>query len=374
MFFSKKKKQKLDPKVRFQNRQFNQKLNQARNFKRTAKPIPETEFNKILERIGLGTIWRKILLGIIVAGLIYIVYIPNFLSWQTIRVEGMSDANRAVTEEAIRNGLGDASFYNPQRNLLFLSKQRITEAATGVKAVDEVLSIKRDFKTKTIIVQIQSKYEQFLVRANNNVIDVFNDGFARGQAGISRDSWMTTSNPSMIKIDIPAKINHVDSGEFFTSRTTDYLIQISNALKAVTGSTVQSYKIVPPEFKQPKPLEEPAEAEQVEKKQVDPGEILAEPEDLPEDQVPESRPEPVQEIDLTLPVNADELEIIFQKGNSSDQTFRVIIDTNENYTNVVNRLNLLLSQTAPDRYNGLSYIDLRLPSRAFVCLAGSPCD
>ncbi|HEX3099924.1 MAG TPA: hypothetical protein VHQ41_03040, partial [Patescibacteria group bacterium] len=63
MFF-KKKKPKIDPKIRFQNRQFNQKLHEARTFKRTARPVPEGAIERFLRKIGLGSRWLQILIAL----------------------------------------------------------------------------------------------------------------------------------------------------------------------------------------------------------------------------------------------------------------------------------------------------------------------
>ncbi len=380
MFF-KKKKPKIDPKIRFQNRQFNEKLHLARTFKRTAKPIPEGSFSRFLTQIGLGTIWRKILAIVIVGGLVYLVYIPNFLTWQTLVVEGMSDVNRKATEAAINDSLSSVKLYNPQRNLLFLSKRRITEAAMGVSAVDKIYRVDRDFKNKTVTVYIHSKYERFLVRSSDQIFDVYNDGTTKGQAGIGRDQWQSTNNPGMIKVDVNAKITNSHNREFLTSKTVQYIAQINEELKAITGSTLQSVKIVLPEFKQPLPPkeltpEESGQEQTISEEQVENTEEVGQSNEVTDEASTETTsetPQPTGSIETTLPLNAEELELIFQKGNNSVRTFRVIIDINENSREVVNRLNLLLSQTSPDRYNGLAYIDLRIPTRAFVCLINSPC-
>ncbi len=369
MFF-KNKKPKIDPKIRFQNRQFNQKLLQARTFKRTARPIPEGSFNRFLNQIGLGTIWRKLLTIIIVGGAVYLIYIPNFLTWQTLVVEGMSDANRIATEAVINDSLQSTPFYNPQQNLLFLSKKRITEAAMNVSAVNKVDRIDRDFKNKTVTVYIHSKYERFLVRSADQIFDVYNDGSTKGPAGIGRDHWQSTVNPGMIKIDVNAKIANANNQEFLTANTVQYITQIFETLKAVTGSTLQSVKIVLPEFKQPLPPEQSEPERQDENAEQ---ESTAETKEVSEAAIETPSPQPLNSVDTTLPINADEIELIFEKGNSPGRTFRVIVDIHENSRDVVNRLNLLLSQTTPERYNGLTYIDLRIPTRAFVCLAGSLC-
>ena len=147
MFFNRKKQPKLDPKVRFQNRQFNQKLQTARTFKRTTKPVADGKIDKYLNSIGLGS--RILQAGIVlfVLALGYVVYVPNFLSVQKIEIEGASEADSILIESAIRNEIGSAPFYNPQRNLLFTSKSLVSKATLGVPGVGNVNVISKNFST-----------------------------------------------------------------------------------------------------------------------------------------------------------------------------------------------------------------------------------
>ncbi|HEX3095887.1 MAG TPA: hypothetical protein VHQ20_02085 [Patescibacteria group bacterium] len=383
MFF-KAKKPKVDPKIRFQNRQFNQKLQQARTFKRTARPIPEGSFSRFLKSIGLGTIFRQILAILIVGALVYIVYIPNFLTWKTIKIEGMTDADRVATEDAINASINSAHFYNPQHNLLFVSKKRLNEAISKIPAVNQINSIHRDFKNKTIVISITSKYERFLVRSSDSVYDVYNDGATKGVAGISSDYWPSVQNVGMVKIQVDGKITNPENKVFISPDSAKYINQLQGELRGIVGSSLAYIKIPLPEFKQP-----------VAPDQTTTQETTAQPASEPqtnsnsnanlntnspaENQITSpdlAQPvlEPVKASEVQIPLNTDEIEIIMQKGADPNRTFRVIIDTKESAHDVVQRLNLLLSQTAPDRYNLLNYIDMRIQTRAFECLAGAPCN
>ncbi len=364
MFF-KKKQPKIDPKVRFQNRQFNQKLQQARTFKRTVKQIPEDGFRRFLVKIGLGSFWRQAFLVIIIGGIGYLLYIPNFLTVQNIVVVGMSESEASATKEAIIQSLDAVPFYNPQRNLLVMSNSRIEQAAMQVVAVHQVSSIRKDFATKTVTVNILSKYERFLTRSTDSVFDVYNDGSTKGVAGLDRNSWESIGNPSMVKVDVPARITNADNKEFFAPITVDYINRINDELKGITGSSLGYIRIVLPEFGQQIPLP-PAEEESGAEEETD---ADAESETIEE----VTQPEVLSDSEIQLPLRAAELELIFKKGPDFKRTFRVIIDANEDPRSVVDRLNLLLSQTAPDRYDRLSYIDLRIQTRAFVCLTNTPC-
>ena len=381
MFFNKKKKPKIDPKVRFQNRQFNQKLHEARTFKRTARPVPEGSFEKFLRKIGLGSRWTQVFVALIFLGAVYLVYAPNFLSVQAIKVEGLSDVERVKVETAIQDELNKTPFYNPQRNLLFLSKNRVMQVVSAMPGIEAIENIDKQFKEKTLVVTLKPKYELFLVRSSDTVFDIYNDGLPKGQAGLSYDSWLGVQNPGMIKVDLGAKLSGLpqDNNEFkrfFTDDTVIYLKRVNEALKGIVGSPLAYFSVRIPELKEQQEFIEAAPP-------TTPEEDLT-IEDVPDESLPETeidqplpdvaqQESPTSNIEVSLPINADELNIVLQKGANQRRTFNVIVDTKENPEQLVQRLNLLLSQTAPDRYNNLFYIDLRIQTRAFVCLTSSPC-
>lgn len=367
MLFGKKKKPKIDPKVRFQNRQFNQKLQQARTFKRTARPIPEGGFERFLKRIGLSSRWKQIFVALIVLGAVYLVYAPNFLTVQSFTIEGLSDTERPLVESAVQDSLNRTPFYNPQRNLLFASKNRIRQAVLSVSGIDSVEKITKNFKQKSITITARPKHERFLVRTSDAVFDIYNDGTIKGRAGLERDSWANVQNPAMAKVDLGAQLAAQDTRQFFSSETVGYMIQLQEALKGIAGSPLSHFSIRIPELKQQQELQEEQARPEAIPSEVNAGEITPSGGDLVAD-------EPVLPVvDIRLPINADELDVVLQKGNTQ-RKFKVIVDTKENPEALVQRLNLLLSQTAPDRYNNLSYVDLRIQARAYICLLNTVCN
>lgn len=376
MFF-KKKKPKIDPKIRFQNRQFNQKLHQARTYKRTVRAIPEGSFRKFLMQIGLGSTWKQVLLLLIASGVIYLVYIPNFLSTQEITVIGMTAADTSAAENAINDALKDAKFWNPQHNILFLSKNRLSEAVNSIPGTDHINKINKDFKNKTVVISVTSKYERFLIRSTEKVYDVYNDGTTKGPAGIDRNYWEELQNPSMIKVEVAGRFVNENHEEFLTPDTVKYILEAEKQLKGVIGSSLAYVKITLPEFRQPTPpLEEGEELEgeqQVNEEQSEEVQNRKTENSEQDTAEPILEPEPINFSEVTLPLKADEIELFMRKGDSN-RYFRVIADTKESAHDLVQRLNLLLSQTASDRYNNLSYVDLRVPNRAFICLLSTPCN
>lgn len=315
--------------------------------------------------MGLGSKLSQVAAALLVFGVLYFVYAPNFLTVKSVVVEGLSDSDKKVVEAAVRDSLGDAPFYNPQRNLLFLSKARVKEAVQTIASVDEVEAVSKNFSEKTLNITVKAKYERFLVRTSAQVFDVYNDGTLKGVAGLDRSGWETVHNPSMAKIDIPTGLTSSNSREFLTAAIVQYIVGLQEELKGITGSSLAYIGIpVPEQAKMPAGAADKALAKEETASGQEPGSNEAE--------VPVA--EPIVADPVKLPINSSELNVFLQKGNDSKRTFRVIVDTAENPKDLVQRLNLLLSQTAQDRYNNLSYIDLRIPTRAFVCLLNTPCN
>jgi hypothetical protein len=155
-----------------------------------------------------------------------------------------------------------------------------------------------------------------------------------------------------------------------------YIFSLTNELKGITGSKLV-YLNMPliPEKKQPIPPpvdpSSPNEQESI-KDSLDFSPIVQQPD--PVDQlVSEENPEESKAVEIHTPIALEELNLYFQKGDQVGKLFKVLIDPTENSKELVLRLNLLLSQTTPERYTNLSYIDLRIKNRAFVCLIGAAC-
>jgi hypothetical protein len=364
MFFQ-KKKTKIDSKVRFQNRQFNQKLHQARTFKRSVRPIPESQLDKLLIKIGLGSRFTQAILILVILGFLYLIYLPNFLTVQKIVVQGVGGEEQKNAEQVIKNELDAAPFYNPQHNLLFLDAPKVTKAVLALNGINSVEKISKNFSDKSLIVQVTPKQEKFLLRDADRVFDVYNDGSLKGVAGLDRSGWESVHNPGMVKIDVKGKLDiqaALDSGQpgsVFNKNLSYYIIDLQKELLGIPGSPLVYISF----DKNPslKAAQNQAQSSEGSNSDI----ISANPLEL--------EPATLDASKVDVPISAEELNIVLQKGNNPEHTFNVIVDSGENPRDMVLRLNLLLSQTAPDRYANLDYIDLRIKSRAFICLINTPC-
>ncbi|MEZ4179926.1 MAG: hypothetical protein R3B41_00185 [Candidatus Doudnabacteria bacterium] len=201
-----KNKKKLSSKVRFQHKEFTGQLKTARRYKRPAVAKPESQFKLILTKLGLGTTWRQILVAAVLAVLFYLIYLPNFLTLQTISITGLNDHDRALAVEAIERSIESSKFFDPQNNLLFLGKGRIAQTLADLGFVQNLALIKKDYFNQALVIEAESKYTKILLKTDEEVVDIYNDGAWRGRAGLSVEQWKDLWADQQIKIFVPGQL------------------------------------------------------------------------------------------------------------------------------------------------------------------------
>src|SRR5687768_2052845 len=96
-----KKPKRLDSRVRFQHQNFTRKLDLARRYKRSAPAVSDDQSYNVLPKLGLTTRLSQALAILIIAGLVYLIFIPNFLSPQAIQVEGVGGDEAAAVRSSV---------------------------------------------------------------------------------------------------------------------------------------------------------------------------------------------------------------------------------------------------------------------------------
>lgn len=359
MFF-KKKKSKLDPKVRFQHKQFKSKLDSARSYKRTSRAIPESSFDRVMTAIGLPARWSQILVLVLFAGLFYLAYVPNFLSIESIHIQGLSDAQAQDLEASLRRQIADSHFFNPQHNILFFDKDSVDRALADVPSVHFIASLNKDIRGRSLYIEAESKYDRFLLAAPEQVFDVYNDGSLHQQSGVSRIDWDNHLNQSMIKVRLYQNLQFSANQAVFHRDLFAYMNRLIDVLAEVEGQQLAYLTFREPALPQPVAVEQPITEDLVEEdgqteEVIEP--VVVEP------QIP----------NIQLPFNSSEVHAVFYKNNDLRSTYRVIFDATADAQKSADELRLLLSQTAPDRYDQLFYVDLRIPEKAFLCLENTAC-
>lgn len=368
MFFN-KKKAKLDSKVRFQHKQFKTKLDTARTYKRSSKAVPDSGFGKFMSSVGLRSRWSQGLFFVLLGTLFYLAYIPNFLSVQNISISGLSQEQTEQLDAAIRKQILDSSFFNPQRNLVVLQTETIIAAARTIPSIDYIASIDKDLSSQTLYVNAASKYERFLVATPEKVYDVYNDGSLTREAGLIRTDWSGTLTPSMIKVQLYQEFDFETHRQLFHPDLMNYLNRLLEQVNLIEGQQLAYLTFREPEA--PEPINQPT-VEQI------PIETEVDEESVPEG---EETSQAVEEVlieaeplpKLSLPYNSSEVHVVYYKNNDVRRTYKVIFDATADPVKTIEELRFLLAQTAPDRYNRLFYIDMRIPDKAFICLENTAC-
>ncbi len=379
MFF-KKKKPKLDARVRFQHKQFTTKLGSARTYRRTSRPVPESKLNKYLEKIGLGSKWVQIIVGLIVLTVLYLIYFPNFLSLKNIEISGLSQSQTRDLEIAIRDQIASAKFYNPQSNLVFLDKDLIEMASKKTTSINSIISVKKNFKAHSLQIVAESKYEKYLVATPEKVFDIYNDGTFKAVSGIkNNEEWLYLENPNMIKVRLYQNTDEQNNQQYFDPNLKTSIDSLNDKLRAL-----DTLKLAYFSFKEPQTQAASLVNDiEVEKTQNDSLENTTDQKDLSEQNEQKNNTtnenealnnKKSEEIKIKLPITSSEIHVVFYKTQDRKKTFRVIFDsTNKNLEKSVESLKLLLSQTSPERFNQLYYIDMRIEDKAFICLINTAC-
>ncbi len=373
MFF-KKKKPKLDAKVRFQHKQFTTKLGSARSYRRTAVAVPESQWQRWLASIGLGSKWSQILVGLFIATIIYLVYIPNFLTIKEIKISGLSESQTHDLDGRIRDQIAEAGFYKAQNNLFFFDSDLAKTAAAKLASVNSILQVKKDYKNHSLIIVAESKYEKYLVATPEKVFDIYNDGTFKAEAGIARDTWLNIDNPNMIKVELYQNANSQNGQQFFDSNLQQFISALNDRLKAMENFKVAYYSFHDPKVDRVVTHQDIAEKVEAAEKPATSASAGLDTRDVEQAAAADTQPIVTEETpELKLPFNSSEVNVVFYKGSDKKRFFKVIFDATRDSQKTVENLKLLLAQTAPDRFNQLDYIDMRIDAKAFICLLNAPC-
>lgn len=184
---------KVDPKIRFQKSGFRKNLEEARNYKRQTKKIPETSLGIFLNTIGLGSVWTKITFVLIFGFVTYLVFFPNWFTIKTVIY--VSQTEQAKNE--VKNSV-DEFFKNkipyPKNNWLLLSKRTLTNYILKQNLISlKNVTIKKSFPNK-LVLNIETREPKLLLENSGTFYLLGDDGF------VMESSNSTNTNSSLLKI------------------------------------------------------------------------------------------------------------------------------------------------------------------------------
>jgi hypothetical protein len=315
-----KRQKKLDPRVRYQHQNFTRKLQQARGYKRESQPLPEDWRGYILTKLGLKTRFSQILSIIVLFGLIYLVFIPNFLSAKNTKVLGLGEEDTKRVEADVTTYLNDAPFYLAQHNLVFLSKGRLAQELLQDKKIFRVKEIKKSLLSRTVTVTVEMKAPHFVAKRNGQVYSIYNDGSVQEQLNLDASQWLT-ARPELVKIEDHNIDSIYPDQAYLSPDLINKINLIVERFKPAVNNEID-YFVIP--------------------------------------------------ANNNLPLQPDDVVVMVKKPNNKPD-YKVIFDASQNWDEAFNKLTLLFSQMPVDRYNKLIYVDLRFADRAFLCLADALC-
>ncbi|MBL8030072.1 MAG: hypothetical protein JNN11_02390 [Candidatus Doudnabacteria bacterium] len=163
----------INTKIRFKKRDFRQKLGFARNHKRQIKSASTGSAGK--GNIITGLHIKTGLLLIFLVGIMYLVFIPNFLFIKNIEVLGLRSGDRDEVKRQIFAYLNTRKFF-PEKNILLLNTAKLSDSLTrqniNILALD---SIKKDYPNSLRVVLLP-RMAKFMVIDQNTAYQVSEDG------------------------------------------------------------------------------------------------------------------------------------------------------------------------------------------------------
>ncbi len=296
MFFSKNKK--TDSKIRFQQTGFRKQLQSARGYKRPGMKNPV-----------LVNIWPKVIAMVAILGLIYLIYIPNFLFIKHINVNGVGDQDKQQIIDLSNEYLKQQPF-KAQGNWIFLDQDSLAKYIEEKSSqITKIESIKKKF-SNTLNITVIPRTTAFNVTTPLQQLLVSNDGLvSQDITSLGTSTPAQTSGLTAITIDT-ASSTYVGNKIF-----SDSLIEAINTLKDLTHNQL--------------------------KLSLNYFEVQSLP-----------------SMDITEYLN-DGFKVMFNRGLNLQES--------------VNQLQLLLSNMQDSQKKTLYYIDMRFDGKGFVCYKNTAC-
>lgn len=294
------REKKVDSKVRFQRQTFKNQLKSARGYKRV--PVVQQD-----ERQRLKPLSKKVLAAsfVLLAALLYFVYLPNPLNIKSITIIGLN--SQQTTElRLVLAGYFTQNPWLPQNNLLLLNEKSLRgyllEHDQSLTAIGKI----KKLWPRNLEIMAAARENFFILSAPEGTFLLGNDNLVSAY-----DTGSSTTNSNLPKINI------FDEGVIKPNQPFDNPEQI-----AAINFLAQKLPALP------------------------------------------SQPPDYYQIQN---YNESEITVYLKDGS------KFLVDYKNNLADTVNELSLLLTSIAPQDLKRLSYVDMTVPKRGYVCLKGTAC-
>lgn len=346
--FKKHKPRQLDPRVKYQQREFKGKLAKARGYQRPAGGSVAALLRKLNWKLLLGTVF---LLGLAW----YISFVPNFLFVRSVVVSGGSDVVSAEVRAQVLHYIEGKNFVFPKENLLFVSKRDVTSYLTTANVhVWKVTEVQKKWP-HDLVVTIVPREPAFVWNANGQQIILANDGSVLPLGEVKDIS-------ALLPISGQLSASTAVGSPVLTDKLLSSLTVLKNDFSTTTGLPklsgvelvpvlAESFGVVPPAAQVGQTAPAPV------------GQDLAATSATEPPKAPRVLDVPPRE--LRARVTADTA-----RGMGE---FALLLDVDDTNASTLNRLKELLAGQSVDRLAHLAYVDMRFDSRVYICLTTAPC-
>lgn len=295
--------------MRFQNRQFQNRLDQQRKYTRGKKTFPQTDWEIFLSKIGLASKKAKITVALILAFLVYIVYIPNFLYIKTVQINGITPPKRGEIQKVAESYL-NKKLPLPQKNLGLLSTEKLKNYL--LKNNQSILKIEKITKVfpNNLIINITPRQDSFIIESKNGYFAISNDGLI--SKTLSGELTATSTLPNELIL-----IKLAGDETLFVGQQA-FAPDSANSLKTFYSQAQESIKST---------------------------------------------------VDYFEMSSLEESDIVARSNGKFNVLFNLKIDSEE----LGQRLKLLFSQFTDQELYNLEYVDVRFEDRGYVCHKYQPC-
>ncbi len=185
-------KNKFDKKIRFQKQNFQTQLKEARNYKRQSGEKSKSGLKNLFLKINQISVVKNIIFIFFLAGLVYIIYIPNFLYVKSVEISGLPQ--KQTEELAARiNTFLDTKSLLPQKNLLLTSKKKLDLLIKNDSSISEIQSIQKKWFS-SLKISLLPRIASYELNSNSKQYKLASDGFIMEEIIMLETASQTTTS------------------------------------------------------------------------------------------------------------------------------------------------------------------------------------
>jgi cell division septal protein FtsQ len=231
-------KNKFDKKVRFQKHNFQTQLKEARNYKRQPGEKSKSGLKNLFLKISRISVVKNIIFIFFLAGLVYIIYIPNFLYIKSVEISGLPQKQTEELTTRINTYLDNKSFL-PQKNLLLTSKNKLKLVLKNDSNISEIQSIQKKWSS-TLKISLLPRIAAYEVNSGQETYKLANDGYIieKNQLG----AFASSTQSSLKNIVLTGSQNYQIGEKAVNLSELNKINFFKQELPKISGSEIVSFK------------------------------------------------------------------------------------------------------------------------------------